>query len=403
MHRRTFLAASLSLAAAGRAPAVESGEQPAQDSTFVGRSRADLPTPALLVDLAAFEANLRTMGDHCQRAGCGFRPHAKTHKCPEIARRQVASGARGVCVATVPEAEAMVAAGIRGILLTSPILERAKLARMAALAQKGGEVLLAVGHARQVELLNEAAQEVRATVDVLIDVDVGDRRTGILPGEPALALARLVAQSKHLRLRGIQAYAGHASHVVGFARRERVSQEAMQKALDTRDLLSRAGLTVEILSGGSTGTYNIDSGIRGITELQVGSYVFMDVDYRRIGGRNDQVVYSDFQPSLAVLTTVVSSTHADRVTVDAGTKALDTTVPYRAQVRGWEGLAYQFAGDEFGTLRAEQGARLPRLGDRLELLVPHCDPTTNLHDRLYAMRGERVEAVWPLVARRESR
>src|SRR5205814_405801 len=158
-------------------------------------------------------------------------------------------------------------------------------------------------------MLNEAAQEVQATVNVLIDIDVGDRRTGILPGEPALALARQVAKSKHLRLRGIQAYAGHASHVVGFTQRERISREAMQKAVDTRNLLSRAGLNVEILSGGSTGTYNIDSALRGITELQVGSYVFMDVDYRRIGGRDDQEVYSDFQPSLTVLTTVVSATH----------------------------------------------------------------------------------------------
>jgi D-serine deaminase-like pyridoxal phosphate-dependent protein len=355
------------------------------------------------VDLAAFETNLRIMAEHCQRAGCGFRPHAKTHKCPEIARRQVASGALGVCVATVPEAEAMVAAGIRGVLLTSPILERAKMARIAALAQKEGNVLLAVGHARQVELLTEAAEEARVTVDVLVDVDVGDRRTGILPGEPALELARLVTKSKQLRLRGIQAYAGHASHVVGFEKRERTSREAMQKALDTRELLSRAGLSVSILSGGSTGTYNIDSAISGITELQVGSYVFMDVDYRRIAGRSDPAVYTDFQPSLTVLTTVVSATHPDRVTVDAGTKALDTTVTSRPQARGWEGLTYRPAGDEFGMLQAEQGARLPKLGDRLEFLVPHCDPTTNLHDRIYAMRGDRVEAVWPVLARRENR
>src|SRR5262249_9141259 len=154
-----------------------------------------------------------------------------------------------------------------------------------------GEVLLAVGHARQAELLGEAAQKAGVTVDVLIDVDVGDRRTGILPGEPALELARLVAGNKRLRLRGIQAYAGHASHVVGFAQREKVSREAMGRALGTRDLLAKAGLKVPILSGGSTGTYNIDSGIAGVTELQVGSYVFMDVDYRRIGGRDKQAVY----------------------------------------------------------------------------------------------------------------
>lgn len=397
MHRRSFLATATLAALQGDARA---GEQRAAGIDYRGRSKAELPTPALLVDLAAFEANLRTMTDHCKKAGCGFRPHAKTHKCPEIARRQIASGALGVCVATVPEAEGMVAAGIRGVLLTSPILEAGKIARMITLAQKG-EVMLSLGHVREAELLSEGAQKAGVTVDVLIDVDVGDRRTGVLPGEPALELARQVSRSKNLRLRGIQAYAGHASHVVGFAQRDKVSREAMGQALATRDLFTKAGLNVAILSGGSTGTYNIDSAIRGVTELQVGSYVFMDVDYRRIGGRNEQAVYSDFRPSLTVLATVVSASHPDRVTIDAGTKALDTTVPWRAAPQGFPGVSYRFGGDEFGILVAEKGGRLPRLGDRLELLVPHCDPTTNLYDRIYALRGDRVEAVWSLVARRE--
>ena len=401
MHRRSFLTAA-GIAAARAADARQPGHPPATATELKGRARAELPTPAILLDLVAFEANLPTMAEYCKKAGCGLRPHAKTHKCPEIAKRQVASGARGVCVATVPEAEAMVQAGIRSVLLTSPILEPGKLARMAALA-KTGDVLLAVGDARQVELLDEAAREAGATVDVLIDLDVGDRRTGILPGEPALELARLVAKSKRMRLRGLQAYAGHASHVVGFAEREKVSREAMGKAVSTRDLLAKVGLKVTSLSGGSTGTYSIDGAIEGVTELQAGSYVFMDVDYRRIGGRDGQAVYGDFRPSLTVLTTVVSATHPGRVTVDAGTKALDTTVPWRPEALHTSGLSYQQSGDEFGAVTAGEGVRLPRLGDRLEFIVPHCDPTTNLYDRIYAMREDHVEAVWPLVARRESR
>lgn len=399
MHRRSFLA-SAGLAAIPSVSAV--GQEPAREIDYRGRTRAELPTPALVVDLPAFEANLQTMANHCHKAGCGFRPHAKTHKCPEIARRQVAAGALGVCVATVPEAEGMVGAGIRGVLLTSPILEPGKIARMVALAARG-DVLLALGHARQAELLSEAAQKAGRTMDVLLDVDVGDRRTGILPGEPALELARGVARSKNLRLRGIQAYAGHASHVVGFAQRDKVSRQAMERALATRDLLTKAGFNIAILSGGSTGTYNIDSTLRGVTELQVGSYVFMDVDYRRIGGRDEQAVYSDFRPSLTVLATVVSATHPDRITVDAGTKALDTTVPWRAEPRNLPGVTYRPAGDEFGTLVADQGAKLPRLGERVEFIVPHCDPTTNLYDRIYAVRDDRVDAVWPLVARRDTR
>lgn len=398
MNRRTFLASSAGVAV-GHGLASSTS---AHEIDFRGKTRADLPTPALLVNLDALEENLRTLADHCKKAGIGFRPHAKTHKCPDIARLQVKSGALGVCVATVPEAEAMVDAGIRGVLLTSPILEPTKIERMVALAKKG-EVLLSIGHARQVEMLNDTAQKTEATVDVLIDVDVGDKRTGILPDEPALELARIVKRSKQLRLRGIQAYSGSASHTVGFTQREKVSREAMGRALSTRELFIKAGLEVPIVSGGSTGTYNIDSDLRGFTELQAGSYVFMDVDYRRIGGKNDQAVYNDFRPSLTVLTTVVSATHSDRVTVDAGTKALDTTVSSRPEAQGFAGLIYGRGGDEFGILTADKNGKLPRLGDRLEFIVPHCDPTTNLYDRIYAMRGERVEAVWPILARRESR
>jgi D-serine deaminase-like pyridoxal phosphate-dependent protein len=286
-------------------------------------------------------------------------------------------------------------------LLTSPIVERGKIARMVALARKG-DVMLALGHARQAQLLNEAAQAAKVNVSVLVDIDVGDRRTGSLPGQPALELGRLVGRCGSLRLRGLQAYAGLASHVGGFERRGEVSRQAMARAVETRDLFAKHGLDHAILSGGSTGTYNIDSGIRGITELQVGSYVFMDVDYRRIGGRNNASLYDDFQPSLTVLTTVVSAAHADRVSVDAGTKALDTTVSVRGQALDRKGLSYGPGGDEFGIVTAEKGVDLPRLGDRLEFIVPHCDPTTNLYDRIHACRGNRVEAVWSIAARRES-
>lgn len=400
MNRRKFLMSGAMIGMTGAATTQSAaGEPRAQD--WRGRAKADLPTPALLVDLDRFERNLRTMADHCQKAGCGHRPHAKTHKCPEIARRQVAAGALGVCVATVPEAEAMVAAGIGGVLLTSPIVDPRKIARMTALAQKSN-VMLAIGHPREAELLNEAAEAAKVRVSVLVDIDVGDRRTGIQPGEPALELGRAIARLKNLRLRGIQAYAGLASHVVGFERRQEISRKAMQQAVDTRDLFIKNRLDCAILSGGSTGTYNIDSAIRGVTELQVGSYVFMDVDYRRIGGRTNASVYDDFQASLSVLTTVVSATHRDRVTVDAGTKALDTTVTWAAQAKDRPGIIYSRAGDEFGTLTAEKGTDLPQLGERLEFIVPHCDPTTNLYDRIYALRGERVNAVWPIAARREN-
>jgi D-serine deaminase-like pyridoxal phosphate-dependent protein len=366
----------------------------------VSMTKAELPTPALVLDLDAFENNLRKMADHCREANKSFRPHAKTHKCPAIARRQIAAGALGVCVATVAEAESMVAAGIGGVLLTSPIVDPAKIRRVMHLISQGADLMLAVGHSLQVTLLAGAAETARVKVGVLLDVDIGDRRTGVLPGEPAVALAREVSRSTHLLLRGVQAYAGHASHTVGFDARERVAREAMGKAVETRERLIKAGFSADILSGGSTGTYNIDSAMPDVTELQVGSFVFMDVDYRRIGGKGT-TVYADFQPSLTVVTTVVSATHADRVSVDAGTKAFDTTTSFRPEPKGWDGLVYSRAGDEFGTLTVEGAGSLPRIGERIEFIVPHCDPTLNLYDRIHATRGDKVEAIWPIAARRE--
>ncbi len=400
VSRRTFLAAGLGtgLLANLEVP-VPALETPASfDPT--GLTKADIPTPALLVDLDAFESNVQSMAEHCRKSGRGFRPHAKTHKCPEIAKRQMAAGALGICAATVPEAEALVAAGITGVLLTSPIVEPAKIARMVSLIQQGKGVILSVGHLREVELLAEAAGAAGVDVDLLVDVDIGDRRTGILPGQPALELAQFIAKHKRLRVRGVQSYAGHASHVIGFEAREKTSREAMGKSVETRGLLNKAGFDAAILSGGSTGTYNIDSTIQGVTELQVGSYVFMDIDYRRIGGKTSGENYSDFQHSLTVLATVVNATHSDRVSVDAGTKALDTTTNWKPEAKGWPGLTYNRGGDEFGILTLEPGAKLPRIGDRIEFIVPHCDPNVNLYDRIYATRGDKVEAIWPIAARR---
>ena len=408
--RRAFLAAGVPLvsgqlaaSARGAAPGT-SPREPADEVIIFTEdlTKADLPTPALLLDLDRFEHNLKVVADHCRRSGCNFRPHAKTHKCPEIARRQVAAGALGVCAATVPEAEAMAAAGIGGVLLTSPVVEPRKIDRMIELVKRGGKVMLAAGDELQVRLLAQAARANRVTVDVLVDLDVGDHRTGISPGKPAVKLAQMVDRAGSLRLRGIQAYAGFASHVKGFEARDKTSREAMAKAVATRGLFDKGGLDGAILSGGSTGTYNIDSQIQGITELQVGSYVFMDVGYRGIGGKDGQTVYADFKASLTVLTTVVSSGRTrGQVTVDAGIKAFATDSSRVPEAKGREGLAYRRFGDEFGRVTAAAGADLPRLGERLEFIIPHCDPTVNLYDRIYAMRGERMEDIWPIAARRE--
>ncbi len=402
MDRRSFLTTGVTTGLVAATSSMTTTTAAAAPLDMKGLTKSELPTPALIVDLDTFEANIRKMADHCRQNKIGFRPHAKTHKCAEIAKRQVAAGALGVCVATVSEAEAMAAAGIKGILLTSPIVDAGKISRVIAIASGSGSIMVSIGHAREADLLAQAAEAARVSIDVLIDLDVGDKRTGILPGQPAVELAQHIARSKSLQVRGVQAYAGHASHTVGFENRQKVSREAIAKAVETKGLLQKAGLDAKILSGGSTGTYNIDAEIEGMTELQVGSYVFMDVDYRRIGGKDGNAVYSDFQPSLTVLATVVSATHEGRATIDAGTKALDTTTTNIPQVKNAPAILYTKHGDEFGALTSETGAKLPKIGERVEIIVPHCDPSVNLYDRLYVCQGERVEAVWPIAARRES-
>ncbi len=331
----------------------------------------DIPTPRLLVDLDLFESNLRKMASHCQSMGCSIRPHAKTHKCPEIARRQVAAGAVGISTATVAEAEAMVATGIPGVLLTSPIVEPVKIQRMVDLAVAGGEILLAVGHHLEVDILAECCRgSANIRMDVLIDLDVGDRRFGCLPGPPALELARRIGQRPMLQIRGVQAYLGLAAHVEGFEARERTSLEAMSRAVETREELLKAGFNAGFLSCASTGTYNIDCKLPGPIELQSGSYIFMDVEYRGIGGRGGSSLFDDFERSLTVLTTVVSASHADRVTVDAGVKSFATDSANMPEAKGHPGLSYQFHGDEFGRITASPGADLPRLGGRIEFYAP---------------------------------
>ncbi|MBY0398386.1 MAG: alanine racemase, partial [Thermoleophilia bacterium] len=259
------------------------------------------------------------------------------------------------------------------------------------------------GHPMAVPILDGAAAATGVRLNALLDLDVGDGRFGIPPGDDALALGRALAAARSLKLRGVQAYAGLSSHVVGFAAREASSREAMGKAVAMRRKLEAEGLVdgPAMLSGGSTGTYYIDTAIDGVTELQSGSYVFMDVGYMKIGGRDGDATYNDFRPSLTVLSTVVSASHPDRATVDAGIKAFSTDSDDAARAVDRPGVRYRKFGDEFGLLTADPGVALPKLGERLSFYVPHCDPTVNLYDRLYAMRGDRVEGIWPIAARRE--
>jgi 3-hydroxy-D-aspartate aldolase len=355
----------------------------------------DLPTPCLVLDLDQLESNLDKMSRFSLERGIALRPHAKTHKCATIARRQIEKGAIGICVATIAEAEVMARAGIQGLLVTAEMVGEPKISRLIRIVLQAPDTMVVVDNIQNVEELQQAASLAGIQLGALIDLDIGQNRTGTQPGAPALRLAESIARAKNLQLKGICAYAGHVAHVVGFEERETHSRRALSQAVATRDLLLRNGHNVEVLSGASTGTYNIDSYIDGMTEMQSGSYVFMDVEYRKIGGKTGPV-YEDFGPALCVLSTVVHRS-GNKAIVDAGLKAFSTDRPFGPEPFGSGGVTYEFAGDEHGRLILTSGN--VQLGDKLRFIIPHCDPTVNLYDRFFCVRGDRVEDEWPIMER----
>ncbi len=402
-HRRGFLASSFSLLAAPTAFGTDAGmrrsfaQRPAREAEAGRLTKHDLATPALVLDLDAFEKNVTRMAAHAKNSRRALRPHAKTHKCPEIARAQIRAGASGICVATLHEAEVMAAHGIPGLLVTGELVGRPKIRRLMKLLSAHPGILVSVDSPAGIAELSEAAVAAKLDVNVMVDLNVGGR-TGVTPGPLGVELVQQMTKLPRLKFRGIQAYAGQASHTLTFEKRREVSRQAMGGAVETRQLLAKSGIDAPLLSGGSTGTYNIDSEIDGITELQPGSYVFMDVDYRRIGGQSGEV-YTDFAPSLSVIATVISRPATNTAVVDAGLKAFSTDKPFGPECSTVKGLKYSWAGDEHGRLDISQAERELKIGERLEFIIPHCDPTVNLYDKMYALRGERVEGVWAIAAR----
>lgn len=403
--RREFLAAGLAVGLGNnRATASKRGYSHAEAEKLLAGgnpngklTKDDLCTPALVLDLDRFESNLGKMAAYLRERGRGFRPHAKTHKCPEIARAQIKAGASGICTAKVSEAEVFAEYGVKGLLITTAVVGRHKIQRAIQLARTAPDTIFVVDDEPNARELFEAADAAKMNLNVALDLYVGGR-TGISPGAPAVELAQKIAGMPRLKLQGLQAYAGHASHTISFEKRREVSQQAMGKAVETRRLLEKAGIEAPLLSGGSTGTYNIDSQIDGITELQPGSFIFMDVDYWRIGGQSGEK-YTDFESSLTVLATVVSRPEPKKAIADAGLKAFSTDKPFPPESKDVKGLKYAFAGDEHGRLDFSEAERELTVGDRLEFVIPHCDPTVNLYDRLYAVRGDKVEKVWKIAAR----
>ncbi len=359
-----------------------------------GDSVDAIDTPALVVDLDAFERNLDLMANAVRGAGVALRPHGKAHKCPDIAFAQIERGAVGICCQKVGEAEAFVAAGVRDVLVTNEIVGPAKLARLAALARKATVGVLADA-VDAVPAIGAAASAAGVSIAVLVEVDVGANRCGVLPGAPAVPIAQAVIRTPGLSLRGIHAYHGGAQHLRTPEERRAASARAASLARDTKAAIEAAGIACPTVTGAGTGTWQHerDSGV--YTELQPGSYVFMDADYQKNALAPDQ---HPFEQSLFVLAAMMSAPARERAVVDAGLKALavDSGLP---QVYGARGLTYVKATDEHGIVAVAPDAPPPRVGDRFWLVPGHCDPTVNLYDWIVGVRGARVECLWPVAAR----
>jgi D-serine deaminase-like pyridoxal phosphate-dependent protein len=361
---------------------------------FRDLTKEDLPTPALILDEALFQKNLHTMAEHNKATGLKLRAHVKIHKCPEISKQQIALGAYGVCCATTAESELLVSAGVKNVLHTCQPAGRAQIARTVALAKREPTFTGVLDDPITVDALEEALAAAHTRMNVIVDVFAGLNRQGCQPGEPALQLAQKVDQSKQMKLAGIMGYSGGASHTHGWEARKQKSTSDVAAMLETVELCRKAGLPIGIITGGSTGTYNIDTE-NHLTELQAGSYIFMDTLYRRIGGKSDEHVYSDFEPALSVMTTVISRTRPNQCAVDYGNKALLRTTD---EVKGRPEVKVESGGAEYGMLSWNDGPEI-KLGDRVEIYPSNLDTSTNVYDRYYVARGEQIVDVWPIMGR----
>ncbi len=366
---------------------------------LIGRqgSRRDLNTPALVIDLAALERNIASMAGMAENAGVALRPHAKTHKSVEIARRQIAAGAVGVCCAKLGEAEALSAGGLSNILITSPVVGRPGVERLAALATRSHGLMAAADHPDAVAAIASTG----AALTLLVDIDPGLHRTGVADPAAAVELARQIAAAPNLTFGGVQFYCGMQQHIETFAERRGAIIERTDYLKQVIAELTAAGLAPAIVSGGGTGTHAIDFELGVFTELQVGSYIFMDRQYAdcelaAAGG-------SPFSAALMVDSRVVGANHPFMATLDAGLKAFATEAGAPPILAGAAiGSKYHFMGDEQGCVVPPAGLTPPRLGEVVTLAAPHCDPTVNLYDAYHVVKDDTLIAIWPIEARGRS-
>ena len=404
--RRSFLAAGATMGAfaavEGRAARTGSTGMPYTDfeSRIARRDFRDitkdvLPTPCMVVDKELFERNVKLMADTTKANGIAVRPHVKIHKSVDVAKVQMAHGAIGLTCATIAEAELMSNAGLKNVMWTKQPASRNNIERTIALSKKDPTFSFVIDDPIVFDWLEQAAEAENARLKVLVSVDAALSRQGIENGQPALQLAQKIASSKHMQFERVMAYAGIAAHTHGFEARSERSKQDMAGARETVDLCKKSGLPVNVFTGGSTGTYNIDHQY-GLTELEVGSYVFMDMRYAPIGGRADEHTFSDFAFAMSILTTADSKRHPNVVAIDYGNKA---GVRPTDKVKGMPWLEVGTQGAEYGMLKWKDGDKDLKLGDRVEIYCNVLDDSTNYYDRYYVAQGDRIVDVWPIMGR----
>jgi 3-hydroxy-D-aspartate aldolase len=366
----------------------------------VGCALDEIDTPALILDLDAFDRNVAKMASYAAFAGVGLRAHAKTHKSSAVARRQIAAGAVGQCVQKVGEAEALVSGGIRDVLVSNQVVAATKLDRLAALASQA-QIGLCFDDPEQVIAASRAASRAGVVINGLVEIDVGMARCGVPPGRAGADLAKRIADAPGLRFEGLQAYHGRAQHLPAAPEREAAIRGAIRAVQQTQEALAAAGLSASTVSGAGTGTFRIEAESGVYTELQAGSYAFMDLEYAGISGP-DGTPFAEFEHSLFVLSAVISVAGAGWCVVDAGLKSFSGEKgPPR--VHGREGYEFLGMSDEHGKIAMLDTADPPRLGDKVMLIPGHCDPTINLHDWYVGVRSGVVHELWRIDARGASR
>lgn len=362
----------------------------------IGMALEDVDTPALLLDLDAFEFNIQLMAGFAKKFGINHRPHAKTHKSPVVAQKQIAAGAVGQCCQKVAEAEILVAGGVSDVLVSNQIVGRRKLDRLAGLA-RNANISVCVDDQDNINQINAAAKRFNAKIDVLVEIDIGAGRCGVVPGKAAVELAQIIAKNSNLTFGGLQAYQGRAQHIRGFGERKIAIEKAGKLVQETIHLLSEAGLECRLVTGAGTGTFQFeaDSGIWN--ELQAGSYCFMDADYGLNLNETGEFI-NTFRNSLFIWSTIMSHPTKDRAVVDAGHKAtsIESGLPLVADLKD---VKYVSASDEHGSLVLGRDAIDVKIGQKIRLIPGHCDPTVNLHDWYIGIRNGMVEAIWPVEAR----